>query len=190
MVAVAAAGSAIATELEKSGLSQVSQCEAIGLSACPMPFDAVVPSAVDMLTWDQGTRIIGFRNTYRLYKGDVFRTLGRKAYTLLPASYNLPLLRYRMDGHAYRIADYVRRQSVVGLLILKDDRIVYEYYGGGNGDQTLWTSRSVAKSVVSILIGIAVKEGLIHSVADPITRYLPELKGTAWEGVTLRNLLQ
>ena len=190
MVTVATAGPAIATELENAGRSQVNQCEAVGLSACPQPFDAVLPSAADMLTWDQGTRVIGFRNTYRLYKGDVFRTLGRKAYTLLPVSYKLPLLRYRMDGHAYRLDDYLRRQSVVGLLVLKDRRIVYEYYGGGNGDQTLWTSRSVAKSVVSILIGIAVKEGLIHSVADPITRYLPELKGTAWEGVTLRNLLQ
>jgi CubicO group peptidase (beta-lactamase class C family) len=48
----------------------------------------------------------------------------------------------------------------------------------------------VAKSVVSILIGMAIKEGAIGSVADPITRYLPELKGSAWEGVNLRDLLQ
>jgi CubicO group peptidase (beta-lactamase class C family) len=48
----------------------------------------------------------------------------------------------------------------------------------------------VAKSVVSILIGMAIKEGAIGSVAEPITRYLPELKGSAWEGVNLRDLLQ
>jgi CubicO group peptidase (beta-lactamase class C family) len=48
----------------------------------------------------------------------------------------------------------------------------------------------VAKSVVSILIGMAIKEGLIVSVEDPIIRYLPELKGSAWDGVNLRDLLQ
>ncbi len=174
----------------QNGRSENAACTALGLSACPRPFDAVLPSAADMLTWDQPTRVIGFRNTYRLYQGDVFRTRGGKVQPLPPASFAMPMARYRMEGHTYGLEEYLQRQSVAGLLILKDGRIVYEYYGGGNGDRTLWTSRSVAKSVVSILVGIAVKEGFIRSVADPITRYLPDLKGTAWEGVTLRNLLQ
>jgi CubicO group peptidase (beta-lactamase class C family) len=185
-----ASGPAIAAEPASAARLEAAQCTALGLSSCPAPFDSVLPSAADMLNWDQRARLIGFRNTYRLYKGDVFRTLGGNAYPLLPASYKLPTLRYQMDGHAYALDDYLDRQSVAGLLILKNARIVYEYYGGGNGDRTLWTSRSVAKSVVSILVGMAVKEGLIHSIADPITLYLPELKGTAWEGVTLRELLQ
>ena len=54
----------------------------------------------------------------------------------------------------------------------------------------LWTSRSVAKSVVSVLVGMAIKEGMIGAVKDPVTRYLPELNGSAWENVTLRELLQ
>jgi CubicO group peptidase (beta-lactamase class C family) len=168
----------------------LAQCEAVGLSACPQPFDAVLPLASDMLRWDQQARIIGFRNTYRLYKGDVFHTLGGKAYPLPPAPYKIPTLHYQMDGHSYHLDDYLHRQSVTGLLIVKNGRIVYEYYGGGNSDKTLWTSRSVAKSVVSILVGIAIKQGLITSVTDPITRYLPELIGSAWQDVTLRDLLQ
>jgi CubicO group peptidase (beta-lactamase class C family) len=189
MLAAAAAPS-MADEKQSAGRSEVESCQALGLSRCPQPFDPDLPSAADMLTWDQHTRLIGFRNTYRLYQGDVFHPLGGKPYPLPPASHRLPAISYQMDGHAYLLDDYLRRQSVAGLLILKDGRIVYEYYGGGNGEQTLWTSRSVAKSVVSILVGMALKEGSIHSLADPITRYLAELKGTAWDEVTLRDLLQ
>jgi CubicO group peptidase (beta-lactamase class C family) len=171
-------------------LSDLAQCESIGLSACPQPFDEILPPAEDMLSWDQRSRVIGFRNTYRLYQGDVFRTLGGKVFPLPAALYEMPAVRYHMDGKAYRLADYLRRQNVTGLLILKDAWVVYEYYGSGNGAETLWTSRSVAKSVVSILVGMAIKEGLIRSVADPVTRYLPELKGSVWDGVSLRDLLQ
>ena len=167
----------------------LAKCQAIGLSACPEPFDAVLPLPKDMLTWDQQTRTVGFRNGYRLYQGDVFHTLGAKPYPMPQASRPLSPLHYSMDGHNYEIEDFLRRQSVTGLLILKNGQIAYEYYGSGNTDRTLWTSRSVAKSVVSILVGIAVKEKFIGSVTDPITRYLPELKGTAWEDVSLRDVM-
>jgi CubicO group peptidase (beta-lactamase class C family) len=143
-----------------------------------------------MLRWDQHTRVIGFRNTYRLYPGDVFHTLGATAYPLPPAPGQMPALHYQLDGRARSLEDYLRAQRVTGLLILKEGRVAYEYYGSGNGRKTVWTSRSVAKSVVSILVGMAIKEGLIGSVADPITRYLPDLVGSAWEDVTLRDLLQ
>ena len=189
LAAILAAAPALADTGQIASPADVARCKAIGLSGCPEPFDAVLPSASALLTWDQHTRLIGFRNTYRLYQGDVFHTLGTRPYPLPPAPLKLPRLSYEMDGHGYFLDDYLHRQSVAGLLILKDGQIVYEYYGGGNGERTLWTSRSVAKSVVSILVGMAVKEGAIHSVADPITRYLPELEGTAWEDVTLRDLL-
>lgn len=143
-----------------------------------------------MLSWDQQTRVVGFRNTYRLYPGDVIHTLGGKAYRLPAAPHSMPTLHYKMEGQQYDLRDYLRRQSVTGLLVLKNGQVAYEYYGSGNTRSTLWTSRSVAKSVVSILIGMAVKEGLIHSLSDPVVGYLPELKGTAWEEVTLKDLLQ
>jgi CubicO group peptidase (beta-lactamase class C family) len=170
--------------------SHLDQCADIGLSICPKPFDANLPLAKDMLTWDQQTRVIGFRNTYRLYPGDVIHTLAAKAYPLPAAAYPLPPIRYEMEGHRYDLSAYLRRQSVTGLLVLKNGQVAYEHYGSGNTRSTLWTSRSVAKSVVSVLIGMAVKEGLIHSLSDPIIDYLPELKSTAWEGVTLKDLLQ
>jgi CubicO group peptidase (beta-lactamase class C family) len=170
--------------------ADLATCRGMGLAACPAPFDAALPAAAEMLQWDQPTRIIGFRNTYRLYAGDVFHTRGRDVFALLPAPHPMPALHYTLEGRSQTLADYLRRESVTGMLILKDGHVVYEYYGGGNTAQTLWTSRSVAKSVVSILVGMAIKEKLIGSVDDPVVRYLPELKGTAWNDVTLRNLLQ
>jgi CubicO group peptidase (beta-lactamase class C family) len=167
-----------------------SQCLALGLSSCPAPFDAALPAPEDMLSWTPAQRVVGFRNTYRLYRGDVFHARGAPPHPLPAAFRRLPPVRYRMDGKTLDLGDYLRRQAVTGLLILENGRIAYEFYGSGNGEATLWTSRSVAKSVVSILVGMAIKEGLIGSVDDPIVRYLPELRGTAWDGVSLRNLLQ
>ena len=83
----------------------------------------------------------------------------------------------------------MKRQNVSGMLVLKDGKIAWKYLGEGNTDSTLWTSRSVGKSVVSGLVGVALKEGKIHSLDDLITRYEPDLKGTAWDGVTLRQLI-
>ncbi len=181
-VAVAVTSPAVAT-------SDEAQCRAMGLSVCPQPFDATLPAAADMLTWDQTSRAVGFRNTYRLYAGDAFHTLGAPVYPLPATPYRMPAVHYQLDGERLGLKDFLRRQSVTGLLILKNGHIAYEYYGSGNTDKTLWTSRSVAKSIVSVLIGMAVKEGAIGSVDDPIIRYLPELKGSAWDGVTLRELL-
>ena len=143
-----------------------------------------------MLSWDRQARVIGFRNTYRLYEGDVFHAQGGSVYPLPPAPYKMPTIHYEMDGERLGLGDYLRRQNVTGLLILKDGLILHEYYGSGNTDKTLWASRSVAKSIVSILVGMAIKEGLIGSVSEPIIRYLPELKGSAWDGVALHDLLQ
>ena len=165
-------------------------CGVPGLQTCPQPFDKVLPAAKDMLTWDQATRVVGFRNTYRLYGGDVFATHGAKPYPLPEADHKLADVRYTLDGKPQGLADYLHNQSVTGLLVLKDGKVAYEHYAQGNTAQTLWTSRSVAKSVVSVLVGVAIKEGKIKSVDDKITQYVPELKGSAWADVTLHQLMQ
>jgi CubicO group peptidase (beta-lactamase class C family) len=170
--------------------SELMQCRTIGLTRCPMPFDESLPPAEKMLSWDQYARIVGFRNTYRLYQGDVFHALGGSVYPLPAASSVMPRVQYEMDGRSLNLDDYLKHQSATALLVLKDGDVVYEYYGSGNTNKTLWTSRSVAKSVVSVIVGMAIKEGSIGSVDDPIIRYLPDLKGSAWEHVSLRNLLQ
>lgn len=77
------------------------------------------------------------------------------------------------------------------LIVIKDDTILYEGYGDGYGRDSMATSFSVAKSFDSILIGIAIDEGFIGSVEDPITDYLPELleRDPEFERITVRDLL-
>ena len=77
-----------------------------------------------------------------------------------------------------------------GLIILHNDRILYENYWNGNDRYSKHISWSVAKSFLSALIGIAIEEGLIDSIEDPATKYLPDFKGTGYEGVKIKNLLQ
>jgi CubicO group peptidase (beta-lactamase class C family) len=188
LVAALALCAAAAPKVALAAAPDAAPCTKLALSPCPQPYDAQLPPAAEMLTWTQDQRVVGFRNGYRLYEGDVFHA-GVRAYPLPVATASLSELRYHMDGRELTLDDYLARQNVTGLLVLKDGKIIYEYYGHGNTERTLWTSRSVAKSVVSVLMGIAVREGKI-SLDDPVTRYMPELLHSAWDGVRLRNLLQ
>ncbi|MGK0685512.1 serine hydrolase domain-containing protein [Serratia marcescens] len=162
-------------------------CAGTELSACPAPFDTQLPDTHKMLTWSQSDRVIGFRNDYRNYAGDVFHH--GNAAPLVAAAKPLTDASYRVNGKTYHLQDYLQRQNVSGMLVLKDGKIAWKYLGQGNTDTTLWTSRSVGKSVVATLVGVAIKQGKIRSLDDLITQYEPDLKGTAWDGVTLRQLI-
>ncbi|HEY2682332.1 MAG TPA: serine hydrolase [Steroidobacteraceae bacterium] len=183
----------LATDVHASSeipsIQTVPNCEAMGLKHCPLPLDQELPAAADMLKWSQADRVIGFRNTYRQYAGDVFRADPGTKFALKPAPAGISW-RYQVGSEQWGVEDYLKHQSVTGLLVLHKDQILYEYYGSGNTDSTLWTSRSVAKSVTSILVGMALKEHAISSVNVPLIEYLPELRGTAWERVSLREALQ
>ena len=87
--------------------------------------------------------------------------------------------------------EFLRGTGTLGFVVLDDDLLVYERYFGGADRQTRQTSFSVAKSFVSTLIGIAIDEGLIGSVTDQVTEYLPELseRDPRFERITLRDLL-
>ena len=78
-----------------------------------------------------------------------------------------------------------------GIMIIHDDKIVYEMYRGDFSADRLATVFSVSKSITSLLCGIAVDDGYIESIDDPVTKYLPELKGKdpRWEKLTIRYLL-
>jgi CubicO group peptidase (beta-lactamase class C family) len=164
-------------------------CGVPQLSRCPSPVDSTLPDVKNMLTWNQTERAVGFRNDYRSYPGDVFRH-GNTALPLPHAMRDLSHASYVFNGHTYTLNDYLKRDDVAGLLVIKDGKIAYEHYGDGNTSSTLWTSRSVGKSVVSTLVGIALKEGTISSLDDPLVKYNLDLRGTAWDTVTFRELIQ
>jgi CubicO group peptidase (beta-lactamase class C family) len=87
------------------------------------------------------------------------------------------------------IYDYVSRNRIAGLLVMKDDEVLLEHYDLGIDAATRWLSMSMAKSVSTTLVGAAVQDGSIASIDDPLAKYLPDL-GTAYDGVTVKTLMQ
>jgi CubicO group peptidase (beta-lactamase class C family) len=103
---------------------------------------------------------------------------------------NEPPLRYDSPlGPSSTVDDYLGRVEATGLLLARDDTILVERYQYGRTDRHRFTSWSMAKTVTSMLIGIALAEGKIGSVEDLAESYLPELKGTQYGATTLRHLL-
>jgi len=74
--------------------------------------------------------------------------------------------------------------------VVKDGAVALEFYQFGNTPRTRWMSMSVAKSITSTLIGAAVQDGRIESLDDPVTRWVPALAGSAYEGVSLRQVMR
>jgi len=92
-------------------------------------------------------------------------------------------------GRTWTVDEYMATYRVSGLLVIRDGRVLLEKYGLGRRPQDRWTSFSVAKSVTAILVGAAIQDGRIKSLQTPVTDILPELRGSAYDGVTLRQLL-
>lgn len=92
-------------------------------------------------------------------------------------------------GRRYALQEYLELNRVAGVLVLKHGRVKLERYRFGNFERTRWMSMSVAKSITSTLIGAALKQGRIASLSDLVTRYVPSLAGSAYDGVTVRDVL-
>ena len=115
---------------------------------------------------------------------------GSTVYPLPLSEHPLTSLSFSSQGVNYDLFDYISLNRISGLLAIKDGHIVYETYQLGNDDRSRWMSMSVVKSMTATLVGAAIKDGLIKSIDDPVTDYVSELKGSAYEGVSVRNLLQ
>ncbi|HJZ62890.1 MAG TPA: serine hydrolase [Candidatus Acidoferrum sp.] len=119
--------------------------------------------------------------------------LVQKGSTVRPlplAKTPLKNVKLEADGKKYDVFDYLALNRVAGLLILKNGEVVLEDYELGTGPATHWPSFSMAKSASSTLIGAALEDGFITSLDDPVTKYVPVLKGGVYEGVSVRNVLQ
>jgi CubicO group peptidase (beta-lactamase class C family) len=84
---------------------------------------------------------------------------------------------------------YLASQRNAGLVILQNGQVRLERYGLGFDAEGRWTSFSVAKSVTSLLVGAAVKDGFIRSMDDKVSVYLPQMKGSAYDEVSIRQLV-
>lgn len=149
----------------------VSQGYPIGGRTAPVPSNMVG-------TYSHYDRIWPF---HRIAKADTPAPLRRAPQEPTPT--------YVFRGTSHTLDDYLAHSPVTGLLIARDDTILFEHYQYARTDQDRLLSQSMAKTIVSMLIGIAIGEGRIHSVDDPAAMYVPELAGTEFGRTSLRALL-
>jgi CubicO group peptidase (beta-lactamase class C family) len=134
------------------------------------------------------TEVETFRHIEKLFPS---RTVPHGAPSPLRSSSRpLQSLSFTSAGQRVTLDEYLELNRVAGLLVLKNGQIALERYRFGNTDRTRWVSWSVVKSITSTLVGAAIRDGHIRSLDDPITNYLPRLTGTAWDGVSVRHVLQ
>lgn len=143
---------------------------------------ANLPTDRDVLFWSIPQRDAAFRTMDRLpvlAKVNVIEA-GERVFPLpkgapLPANLNVDA--------------YMKAQRTAGLVIVQDGKLRLEKYGLDFGGTGKWTSFSVAKSLTSTLVGAAVRDGFIKSLDDKVTQYIPEMKGSAYDDVTIAQLL-
>jgi CubicO group peptidase (beta-lactamase class C family) len=98
-------------------------------------------------------------------------------------------LTYPFRGATHSLDDYLARNPLTGLLIARDDTILFEHYQYDRTDHDRLLSNSMVKTIVSMLIGIAINDGWIHSVDDVDEACVPVLAGTAFGQTSVRALL-
>lgn len=142
---------------------------------------AALPTNADVLTWPRPTRDAAFRAMDRLPILAQAARIPAAAHPLpLPAG--RPLLVPGLDA-------FMASQHMAGLVIVQDGKVRLERYGLGFGPTGRWTSFSVAKSFTSTLVGAAIADGAIHSLNDKVSQYIPDLRGSAYDDVSIRQLL-
>lgn len=147
----------------------------------------VLPRPERILLWSPQERPVGLRNMEKI--SPVRRV--KHGASVFPLPYGTKELdvTYSYDGQTWDTRTFMEQNDVAGLVVLKKGQILLERYALGFDEQSLWTSFSVAKSITSTLLGAAIADRHIRSVDDLVIRYLPVLKGTAYDGVSLRQIL-
>jgi len=144
------------------------------------PSNAIPLADQQVLFWDDATRADRFRHMEDYFAG--IEVAPAAKVRALPAG-------SAFDAQTVAALDsYLAAQHAAGIMVLQDGRVRYEKYGLGFQPTQRWTSFSVAKSFTSTLLGAAVKDGFIASMDDPVTKYLPRLAGTAYDGVSVEQL--
>lgn len=137
-----------------------------------------------VLFWTQAERDARFPQMYKLFPADRVAH-GAHVHAL---SQGTPLTPVWKDGST-TLSSYMREHHIAGVMVLQHGRVRMQRYAPAFGPQTRWTSFSVAKSFTSTLLGIALQQGYVHSLDDHLATYIPQLRGSAYADVTVRQLL-
>ena len=141
-----------------------------------------LPTDTDVLFWSIPQRDAAFRTMDRipiLAKANVIQAGG----DVYPMPKGAPL------DIGIDVDAYMKAQRTAGLVIVHDGKIRLEKYGLGFSGDGKWTSFSVAKSFSSTLVGAAIRDGYIKSIDDKVSDYIPDLKGSAYDDVSIKQLL-
>jgi CubicO group peptidase (beta-lactamase class C family) len=138
--------------------------------------------------YDESVRVGSFSNLDKLLR---HYTLAKSASALpLPAAAAMPKIEYRFENATYTLDDFLAHQRVTGLLLIKDGEVVFERYQYERNAANRFVSHSMAKSIVSLAVGMALAEGKIASLDDKVAKYVPKLAGYSYGETSIRNLLR
>ena len=148
--------------------------------------DSNVPTDLNILMWTDPQRDFAFPRMEDLApvrtisNGETFRDLPRGADLNVTVT---------MGDESWTLDEYLEDQRAAGLVVIHNGEVRLERYRMGADINTRWTSFSVAKSFTSTLVGAAIVDGHIESLDALVTTYIPELEGSGYDGVTVRQLL-
>jgi CubicO group peptidase (beta-lactamase class C family) len=143
---------------------------------------ASMPTNRDVLFWTIPQRDAAFRALDRI-------PILAKANVISAGDTVFPMPKGAPISIATNVDAYMKAQRTAGLVIVQGGKIRMEKYGLGFDGLGRWTSFSVAKSFTSTLVGAAIKDGYIKSLDDKVTVYIPDLRGSAYDDVSVRQLL-
>lgn len=156
-----------------------------GLYSQPARLEENYPNPQRVFRWDRAERLLGFKSVEKL--ASVHSVAAGGQVRALPAASSAKG-QALVEALKKPTAEFMKTGDIVGVMIVHDGEVLVEEYGRGFSAADRWTSFSVAKSVTGTLVGAAVKDGLI-ALDDQVVKYIPELKGSAYDGVTIRHLL-
>lgn len=144
--------------------------------------------AGSVLAWSQEQQLAGYPNVDELYPTREVKA-GGLAFPL-PKGAGLEDFSYRFNKRRGDVDSFMLELHTAGLILVHKGRVRLEEYRLDHGPERRWISFSIAKSVTSLLFGIALAEGYIGSVDEPVTRYLPDLKDGPYANTSIKDLLQ
>lgn len=138
--------------------------------------------------FDESVRVGSFSNVDKILP---HYTLKKSATPLpLPTAATAPKIEYRFEKQTFGLDDFLAHQRVTGFLLIKDGEVLVERYQYDRNAGNRFVSHSMAKSIVSLAIGMALTEKKIASLDDTVAKYVPKLAGNPYGETTIRNMLR
>jgi CubicO group peptidase (beta-lactamase class C family) len=141
--------------------------------------------------YDKDKIVNNFLNMHKIFSATELQA-STKPFHFQPSNneYTKIPTHFRFADEDIQVDDFLDESRSTGLLVIKNDQIITENYYLGHSENKVHTSFSMSKSFISALFGIAIEEGYIGNIEQSVTDYVPELKGSGYDGVRIKDVLQ